>query len=387
MTNTFFIASRLRYKRRIVTISIAISYIIMIVAVAVSSGFRAEVRDALSQMGGDIQLCPSNLNFLDEAQPINSNPDYLEKIRQIKEVESVQPAVYRAGIMKVGENIHGVLLKGVNTDDTTVLAVSIPRRLAKVADLGEGDKVLTYFVGEKVKARNFKVTSVYDPVVETDDNLILYANIADLRRLNGWGEGDASMLEVNLKPQYRDKQQIEEVTQEVGFIAYAGADENDTNVFASSVSSRYPQLFDWLDLLDFNVLFVLVLMMIVAGFNMISGLLITLFENIFTIGIFKAMGMTDKAISKIFLSSSAALVVKGMVVGNAVALLFCFLQGTFHLLKLDPANYFVSFVPVNLNVLTVLAVNLISFVVIMLLLLIPCAFISKVDPADTVRVR
>ena len=387
MTNTFFIASRLRYKRRIVTISIAISYIIMIVAVAVSSGFRVEVRDALSQMGGDIQLCPSNLNFLDEAQPINSNPSYLEKIRQIKEVESVQPAVYRAGIMKVGENIHGVLLKGVPVDDTTALAVSISRRLSKVADLEEGDKVLTYFVGEKVKARNFKVASVYDPVVETDDNLIVYANISDLRRLNGWGEGDASMLEVNLKPQYRDKKQIEEVTQEVGFIAYAGADENDTNVFASSVSSRYPQLFDWLDLLDFNVLFVLVLMMIVAGFNMISGLLITLFENIFTMGIFKAMGMTDKAISKIFLSSSAALVVKGMVVGNAVALLFCFLQGTFHLLKLDPANYFVSFVPVNLNVLTVLAVNLISFVVIMLLLLIPCAFISKVDPADTVRVR
>ena len=387
MTGTFFIASRLRYKRRIVTISIAISYIIMIVAVAVSSGFRAEVRDALSQLGGDIQLCPSNLNFLDEAQPINSNPGYLENIRQIKEVESVQPAVYRAGIMKVGENIHGVLLKGVQTDDTTALAVSIPRRLANTAELVEGDKVLTYFVGEKVKARNFKVTSIYDPVVETGDNLIVYANIADLRRLNGWGESEASMLEVNLKPHYRDKQQIEATTQEVGFIAYAGAGEDDTNVFASSVSSRYPQLFDWLDLLDFNVLFVLVLMMIVAGFNMISGLLITLFENISTIGVFKAMGMTDETIAKIFLSSSATLVLKGMLVGNAVALLFCDVQGVFHLLKLDSTNYFVSFVPINLNVPTVLAVNFISFVVIMLLLLIPCAFISKVDPADTVRVR
>lgn len=386
MTHTFFIASRLRYKRRIVTISIAISYIIMIVAVAVSSGFRSEVRDALSQMGGDIQLCPSNLNFLDEAQPINSNPSYLSQLRELKQVESVQPAVYRAGIMKVGENIHGVLIKGVQTDDTTALAVSIPRRLANVAELGEGDKVLTYFVGEKVRARNFKVTSIYDPVVETDDNLIVYADIADLRRLNGWGDGDASMLEINLKPQYRDKQQIEAATQEVGFIAYAGADEDDANVFASSVSSRYPQLFDWLDLLDFNVLFVLVLMMIVAGFNMISGLLITLFENISTIGVFKAMGMTDKSISKIFLSSSAALVLKGMAIGNAVALLFCFIQGTFHLLKLDPTNYFVSFVPVNLNFATVLAVDSISFVVIMLLLLIPCAFISKVDPADTVRV-
>lgn len=387
MTHTFFIASRLRYKRRIVTISIAISYIIMIVAVAVSSGFRSEVRDALSQMGGDIQLCPSNLNFLDEAQPINSNPSYLSQLRELKQVESVHPAVYRAGIMKVGENIHGVLIKGVQTDDTTALAVSIPRRLAKVSGLSEGDKVLTYFVGEKVKARNFKVTSIYDPVVETDDNLIVYANIADLRRLNGWGDDDASMLEVNLKSQYRDKQQIEATTQEVGFIAYAGADEDDTNVFASSVSSRYPQLFDWLDLLDFNVLFVLVLMMIVAGFNMISGLLITLFENISTIGVFKAMGMTDKAISKIFLSSSATLVLKGMAIGNAVALLFCFIQGTFHLLKLNPTNYFVSFVPVNLNLLSVLTVDCISFVVIMLLLLIPCAFISKVDPADTVRVR
>lgn len=387
MTHTFFIASRLRYKRRIVTISIAISYIIMIVAVAVSSGFRSEVRDALSQMGGDIQLCPSNLNFLDEAQPINSDPSYLSQLRELKQVESVHPAVYRAGIMKVGENIHGVLIKGVQTDDTTALAVSIPRRLAKVSGLSEGDKVLTYFVGEKVKARNFKVTSIYDPVVETDDNLIVYADIADLRRLNGWGDDDASMLEVNLKPQYRDKQQIEATTQEVGFIAYAGADEDDTNVFASSVSSRYPQLFDWLDLLDFNVLFVLVLMMIVAGFNMISGLLITLFENISTIGVFKAMGMTDKAISKIFLSSSATLVLKGMAIGNAVALLFCFIQGTFHLLKLNPTNYFVSFVPVNLNLLSVLTVDCISFVIIMLLLLIPCAFISKVDPADTVRVR
>ena len=387
MTNTFFIASRLRYKRRIVSISIAISYIIMIVAVAVSSGFRSEVRDALSQMGGDIQLCPSNLNFLDEAQPINSNPSYLERLRQIKEVESVQPSVYRAGIMKVGDDIHGVLIKGVQTGDTSTLAVSIPRRLSRIANIGEGDKVLTYFVGEKIKARNFKVASIYDPVVETDENLIVYANINDLRRLNGWEGNDASMLEINLKPQYRNKEQIEEITQEVGFIAYSHSKEDDSSVYASSVSSRYPQLFDWLDLLDFNVLFVLVLMMIVAGFNMISGLLITLFENISTIGVFKAMGMTDKSISKIFLSSSATLVLKGMALGNAVALLFCFIQGTLHLLKLDPTNYFVSFVPVNLNVFTVLTVDLVSFVVIMLLLLIPCAFISKVDPADTVRVR
>ena len=153
------------------------------------------------------------------------------------------------------------------------------------------------------------------------------------------------------------------------------------------MSSRYPQLFDWLDLLDFNVLFVLVLMMIVAGFNMISGLLITLFENISTIGVFKAMGMTDRNIAGIFLGSSASVVFKGMLAGNAVAVLLCVIQEKLHLLKLDPSNYFVSFVPVDLDLMTVVTVDAVSFIVIMLLLLIPCAFISKIDPADTVRVR
>lgn len=387
MKNTLFIASRLRYKRRIVTISIAISYIIMIVAVAVSSGFRSQVRDALSQMGGDVQLCPANQNFLDEVQPINSNPPYIEQLKQIKSVESVSPAVYRAGIMKVEENIYGVIFKGVESEDTSSLAVSIPRSLAQTANLSEGDKALTYFVGEKIKARNFKVASIYDPIVETDGTMIVYANIDDLRRLNGWEEDEASMLEINLKSQYKDEQQIEEATREIGFVAYSYSDGDRSDVFASSVSSRYPQLFDWLNLLDFNVLFVLVLMMIVAGFNMISGLLITLFENISTIGVFKAMGMTDKSISKVFLSSSAALVLKGMLIGNAVALLLCLIQGQYHILKLDPKNYFVSFVPVDLDIFTVLTVDAVSFVVIMLLLLIPCAFISKVDPADTVRVR
>ena len=128
-------------------------------------------------------------------------------------------------------------------------------------------------------------------------------------------------------------------------------------------------------------------MTIVAGFNMISGLLIMLFENIPTIGLLKSLGMTDKAISKIFLASSARLVGIGMAVGNALALLFCIVQGTTHLLRLNPENYYVSFVPVSVDLTTVLVADAVSFVVIMLLLLIPCIFISRVDPAKTVRVR
>jgi lipoprotein-releasing system permease protein len=128
-------------------------------------------------------------------------------------------------------------------------------------------------------------------------------------------------------------------------------------------------------------------MTIVAGFNMISGLLIMLFENISTIGLLKSLGMTDMSISKVFLSSSAVLVLKGMAVGNAIAILFCMIQGTTHLLKLNPENYFVSYVPVHLDMGAVLIADVAAFVVIMLLLLIPSLFISRVDPAQTVRVR
>lgn len=378
MMNTLFIASRLRYKKTIITISIAISYIVMIVAMAVSSGFRTEVRDALSQMGGDIQLAPVELNLLDDVKPMEANPSYLPLLQEVQGVESVNPAIYRAGIVKVGDNIHGVVVKGEERSDTSALTVSIPRRLAEIGGLQVGDKMLTYFVGEKVRARSFKVASIYDPVIETDDKLVVYANIRDMQRLNGWDENQVSMIEIRMKPKFRDEYNIEAAAYEVGLIA---------QIRATSTPSRYPQLFDWLNLLDFNVLFVLVLMMIVAGVNMISGLLITLFENISTIGVFKAMGMKNKEISKIFLASSSVAVLKGMLVGNAIACLLCVIQDKFHLLKLDPKNYFVSFVPVNLDFMSVFTVDFISFVVIILLLMIPCAFISTIDPADTVRVN
>lgn len=382
-----FIASRLKFRRRIVTISVAVSYFVMIIAMAVSSGFRCEVRNALSLLGGDIQLGPANLNFLDEARPVDVAPSYLPLLEEVDGVESVEPVVYRAGIVKLGDNIQGVMVKGVPSSDSTSLSVSIPRSLSEIGGIGVGDKMLTYFVGEKVKVRNFTVASIYDPAVEAEDRLVVYADMKDMQRLNGWSSDQASLLEIRMKPRCRDEANIEAATQEVGFIAYAHSTDEMGDVFASSTPSRYPQLFDWLDLLDFNVLFVLVLMMLVAGFNMISGLLITLFENISTIGVFKAMGMTHGSIAKVFLVSSASTVLKGMLVGNAVAVVFCLLQDWLHLLKLDPVNYFVSFVPVEMDIVSILSVDLISFALIMLLLLVPCSFISRIDPADTVRVR
>ena len=374
--------------------SIAISFLVMIIAVAVSSGFRNEIRGGISSVSGDIQLQPLNMNLLDSASPVEKDASYIPYIRQMEGVSEVIPVIYRAGIVKNGTDIHGILVKGLpdgflpfENSDSVQLAVAIPSRLAEQAGIGEGDRMLTYFVGDKVRARQFNVVSVYDAMVETEAGLIVYASLADLQRLNGWNEGQVSSIEIMLDEDSREEDRISELTEEAGYLAYAYTAEDETTVVASSSVSRYPQIFDWLNLLDFNVLFILLLMTVVAGFNMISGLLIMLFENISTIGLLKTLGMTDRSIAKVFLSSSAVLMIKGMAIGNALAIIFCVVQSSTHILKLNPENYFVSFVPVHLDLGLILTADMVSFAVIMLLLLIPCLFISKVDPADTVRVR
>lgn len=389
MDVSLFIASRLRFKGKIATLSVAISSFVMIIAIAVSSGFRHEIRGGLSSVSGDVQLSSPYKNIYDGSAYIESDPAYLPYVVQTDGVSDVVPVVYRAGIVKNGETIHGVLFKGIDSDasDSVSLGVSIPERLSQITGLMPGDKMLSYFVGETLKLRNFNVVSVYDSMIETDDNLIVYASLSDMQRLNGWDAGKVSAIEIHLDQSHKDEQSIEDVASEVGFAAASYASEDEEPVLATSSVSMYPQLFDWLNLIDFNVVVILVLMMIVAGFNMISGLLIMLFENISTIGLLKALGMTDRAIARSFLASSAVLVAKGLFIGNFLAFVIYMIQKTTHILKLDPENYFVSFVPMNLDFAAVFAADLVAFAAIMLFLLIPCLFIAKVDPAHTVRVK
>lgn len=390
MDASLFISRKLRFKGKIAMVCIAVSFLVMIIAVSVSSGYRREIRSGLSAISGDVQITPPDMNILDEGHPIEADPSYLPQVSAIDAVKDVVPVIYRAGIVKHGDNMHGVLLKGLPEGvqpDTVSLGVSIPSRMASESGLKVGDRMLTYFIGERLKVRQFNVASVYDSMVETDGRHIVYASMADLQRLNGWEDDQASALEIHLKEEYADEESIRMANEEIGFTVNAYSSEDEETVIATSTVSRFPQLFGWLDLIDFNVLFILVLMTIVAGFNMISGLLIMLFEHISTIGLLKALGMTDRSISKVFLSSSAVLVAKGMLWGNALALLFCIIQQKTHILKLDPENYYVSFVPVNVDFGLILSADLISFAVIMLLLLIPCMFIARVDPAETVRVK
>lgn len=387
MDISLFIARRLRFKGNLSTAAVAISFMVMIIAIAVSSGFRHEIRSGLSSVSGDIQVTPPDMNVFDHGSPIERYPDYLGSLESIEAVDEIIPVVYRAGIVKHGSEIHGVIFKGVPSSDTVALGVSIPRRLSEITGIMPGDRMLTYFVSDKVKVRQFNVIGMHDALVQTDDRLVVYADIADLQRLDGWTDEQVSAFEILLDRSSKTESDIIAASEEAGAYINAFSSEDEADVIAISSVMRYPQLFDWLNLIDFNVIFILALMIVVAGFNMISGLLIMLFENISTIGTLKAMGMRNLAIAKVFLASSSVIVMRGMLFGNLIALLFCLVQGTTHFLKLNPENYFVSYVPVHVDLELILAIDVIAFAVILLLMFIPCMFIAKVDPAQTVRVR
>lgn len=388
MNASAFIAGRLRFKGKTAMISIAVSFLVMILAVSISSGFRREIREGVASISGDIQLTSADMNYISEESPISSVPPSLESLETLNGIKSIDPVVYRAGIIKKDDNIHGVLFKGITQNDSLAdLNISVPSRLADILGIEAGDDLVAYFVGERVKLRKFHVHDVYRSLVDADENLIVFASMADLQRLNGWEEDEVSALEVSLTDAFRKNKRLHSKTDQIGTIALTMAGTYDDALLATAVVDKYPQLFDWLDLIDFNVLVILILMTIVAGFNMISGLLILLFQNISTIGILKSMGMTDKSIAEVFLRVSSNLVLKGMAIGNGIALLFCFIQGSTHFLKLNPENYFISFVPVRVNLPAILIADLVAYVVIMVLLLIPSLFISKVDPAQTVRAQ
>lgn len=366
-----FIASRLRFKGRLATIAVTVSFFVMILSLAIAGGFRRELRSGISEISGDIMI--------GESEPaVSLDQQQLIQLREVRGVETVTPVIWKPGIVKGESDICGVLVKGVPMPDSCSMQASIPELLARRMRLAPGDAMVTYFVDDKVKARRFKVADVYQGILDSDQSMVVKVPLTDMQRLCGMERDEAGALEVRVTPEFAEGAKLAVKADELSWI---------TRMRTSTSVQRYPQIFDWLNLIDFNVLAILLLMTVVAGFNMISGLLILLFRNTSTIGMLKSMGMGDKGIARVFLLVSARIVLTGMVIGNALALLFCLIQGNTHLLKLNPANYFVSYVPVHVNLPLVLITDAAAFLLIMLLLLIPTLFISKVDPAKTVRVR
>ena len=411
-----FIAKKIAYKSAekgklskisnlIATLSVAISIAVIIVAIAVANGFRYQIRDKASGFSGDITLSAPGVDILDYLYPVEA-PVYLSELNSLKEVESVGGVAYRSGILKSEDLIQGAIFKGVDSlynkkfygehllcgilpdfsADTLSSDILISKSMADALDYGLNDKIFAYFVGGEVTFRIFNICGIYDAILEEFDNKIIIADISMIRSVNGWDENMLSGYEIVLKKKYKSKTADAAIAVENVIMENTPSDDSFA-LLPSTVEERFYILYDWLRLLDINVLILLALMMAVAGFNMVSGLLIILFERIPHIGLLKALGMRNRNISKIFLYRSSFIVLKGFLIGNLLSLAFCLLEWKYRFIPLDAENYFVNHVPVHLEWQTVILVNLLAFLAIMAILMIPCHIISKVSPSRTLVVK
>ncbi|MBO7396753.1 MAG: ABC transporter permease, partial [Bacteroidales bacterium] len=209
-----FIARKLSFQGKLATAAVAVSFLVMMVAVAVSQGFRESVRDGAARMTGDLRIQPRAMQEA-ETTPMPRNPKGLEQIMELPGVKAVSPVAARAGIVKNGDLIHGVMIKGVERADSA-LHVSIPGRLSKILGVGVGDRLTTWFVGESLKARNFTVSEIHSDLLELDDNLLVYARLEDIQRLNGWDPDEVSCLEISVDRSLRSRAALDRLADEAG---------------------------------------------------------------------------------------------------------------------------------------------------------------------------
>ncbi|MBQ6299172.1 MAG: ABC transporter permease [Bacteroidales bacterium] len=405
-----FIASKLaegdgslsRTSNTIAWISVCLSLVIMIVAIAVVAGFKAEIRDRATGFMGSVMLVQPGQSPINELYPFSEQLSYREKLSATPGVRSVSGVAWRSGLIKTAENIEGLYFKGVDSlYDFSFFAnclvdgqlpdyhgrisndILLSRTTASKLGFQVDDDVVVYYIGDEVKVRKFRLCGIYDAQLEEIDTKMAVADRRHVQRLNGWQSDEVSSIEIRIDPAAG----IETMNDRVEDVIFRSMQEDDRALFVTNVKKLYGHLFDWLSLLDLNVLMILLLMVVVAGFNMLSALLIILFEQISTIGLLKALGMTSREVGKVFLLRAGTLVGKGMLWGNVIGIGLCLIQKFTHLVKLDPANYFVSFVPIRLHAGQLILLNVAAAVILMLLISLSTRFIARVSPDRTMRVE
>jgi lipoprotein-releasing system permease protein len=386
---------------RIATVSISLSLAVMIISVAVLTGFKQQIKSKLTGFVSAIQIKNYDTNISFETVPIANYYDFIPQIKQIKGVKQVQQYATKGGIIKTDEEIQGVVLNGVATDfdwnffksylvDGEIFEVNdsistnkvlISQSLSSLLKLKTGDSFEIYFVQEPVRVRKFTVSGIYNTYFEEQDRSYVLCDIKHIQRLNGWTKNQISGFEVSLHDLNDLGEVYEQVDDLVSYINF----EDGSRLIVYAVDEIFPEIFNWLNILDMNVWIILILMLAVSGFNMVSGLLIMLLEKSSMIGLFKSMGMLNFSLQKIFLYRSGIIVVKGVFWGNIIGIGCCLLQQHFGIFKLNPADYYFSVAPVQLQLLPILLLNACSFISVLLLQLLPSMFIAKISPDKTIR--
>jgi len=412
MNLPYFIAERLIKGRKtetsfsrpinvIAITGIALGLAVMILAVAILTGFKKEIRDKVVGFGSHIQVMNFDSNISFETAPVSDTQDFIPKIKQTPGIRHLEVFATKAGIIKTDDEIQGVVLKGIGSDfdwsyfagnmiDGSVFTVSdtlrtdkviISKKISELLRLKTGDTIKMLFVQKPARMRSFKISGIYETSLEEFDKIYVFCDIAHIKRLNGWEDDQVSGFEIFID----DFDKLDEMTLAVrDAIGYKIA-EDDTKFKVTNIRTRYPQIFDWLNFQDVNVIIIILLMLVVAGFNMISGLLILILEKTNMIGILKALGSEDKTVRKVFLYQAAYLIAKGLFWGNLIGIGLAFIQLKTGIISLDPSSYYIKTVPVNLELIHIFLLNAGTMAAIILMLLVPSQLISRITPVKAIR--
>lgn len=380
---------------------IAMGLAVMIIAVAVVIGFKSEVRNKVIGFGSHIQI--SNLDAVSsyETHPIAVGDSMMAALADDPAVRHVQRYSTKPGMIKTDDAFQGMVLKGVGpefdpgfmkeyllegeipvfSDSVSSNQVLISKTMATKMKLKLGDKIYTYYIQDDIRARRLTIVGIYQTNFSEYDQLFLLTDLSLVNRLNGWKSGQVSGVEL----QVNDYDKLEDITYEIALNTDNRKDEYGGVYYVRNIEQLNPQIFAWLNLLDMNVWVILILMVGVAGFTMISGLLIIIIERTNMIGILKALGANNFTIRKTFLWFAVFLIGKGMLWGNVIGLAFCILQSQFGVLALDPETYYVDTVPVSFNILLFLLINIGTLLASVLMLIGPSYLITKINPANSMR--
>ena len=412
MNLPYFIAQRLIKGRReetsfsrpinvIAIIGIALGLAVMILAVSILTGFKKEIREKVVGFGSHIQIMNFDSNISFETTPISDVQEFVPKIKQIPGIRHLQVFATKAGIIKTSSEIQGVVLKGIGSDfdwsyfkgnmvDGSIFTVTdtartdkviISKKISDMLRLKTGDSFAMHFIQDPPRMRKFTISGIYETSLEEFDKIYIYCDISHIKRLNGWDDDMVSGFEIFID----DFDHLDAMTVAVRDAIGYRISEEETRVKVTNIRSRFPQIFDWLNFQDVNVIIIIILMLVVAGFNMISGLLILILEKTNMIGVLKALGSEDVTIRRVFLYQAAYLIGKGLLWGNLIGIGLAFIQLKTGAITLDPSSYYIKTVPVNLELAHILLLNAGTMAAIVIMLLVPSQLISRITPVKAIR--
>ena len=387
---------------RIATVGVAIGLAVMILSVCVVLGFKESIRDKVIGFGGHIQV--QSLTSLQTGlpSPISANDSIMQLLGSVENVRHVQRLTECQGILKTDTDFMGIMFVGIGPEyDTTFLRENltdghipqfsdqsgkfqllISRTTADALRLRVGSTVFAYFISPNdVRARKFTIAGIYQTNMSAYDKNLCFTDIYTTHRLNGWEENQVSRIEVSVD----DYQRIEETADLVGAWMNRNIDEYNEVYTTRTIFQAHPSIFAWLDLLDLNVWIILILMICVAGFTTVSGLLIIILERTQMIGTLKALGATNSSIRHTFLWFAVFIIGRGMLIGNAIGIGLAILQKYTGMIHLDPATYYVETVPIELNVALLVVLNIATLMLSVFVLVAPSYLVSHIHPAKAIK--